>query len=166
MVMHRPRCALAVVLAVGLAGTSHGREPAGPEAFLRHLYAPYVAGDTTADPTGKPAPTIFDARLTALIRRDQANAHGEVGALDGDPICDCQDFGPLKALSIKIQPLGPHRALGPHRVKASVRFINLNTATALTYELTRTGAGWRVTDIASPDMPSLVGLLKAGTARK
>ena len=132
----------------------------GPAAFLRHLYAPYVAGNTEFDSTGKAAPTIFDSRLTALIRKDRASAHGEVGALDGDPICDCQDFEPLKALSIKVTPLGPSRA------KAVVRFRNLDVSETLTYTLTRTGVGWRVTDIASPEMPSLIGLLTPGRTQK
>ncbi len=129
------------------------REPAGAEAFLRRLYAPYVASNFHFVPTGKLAPTIFDAHLTALIRKDQADAHGEVGALDGDPICDCQDRQRFTALSIKVTPLGPDRA------RANVTFTNFDAPETLTYTLTKTRAGWRVSDIGEADMPSLVKLL-------
>ncbi len=36
---------------------------------------------------------IFAPSLIALFDEDARLAHGEVGALDGDPLCDCQDDG-------------------------------------------------------------------------
>jgi hypothetical protein len=128
--------------------------PGTPLAFLLRVYAPYVHGDQRAAPTGRRAPTIFDAHLTRLIRRDQAMAKGEVGALDGDPICDCQDFERLTDLTINVQ------AAGPRRVTAFVRFRNGATPVSLTYTLVATASGWRVADIGSPETPSLTAYLE------
>ncbi len=149
----RVAAAAALAIAAAAATAADKAEPATAEAFLRALYAPYLAGDQTVAPTDKAAPTIFDRRLTALIRKDQANAKGEVGALDSDPICACQDFERLTALSVKAQPVGPQRAT------AIVRFTNGTTHTTLTYTLVAGAAGWRVADIGSKDLPSLVELL-------
>lgn len=153
----------AAALAIGVAASAAASDDADPgsaEAFLRGLYAPYLAGSTTVAPTDKAAPTIFDGHLTALIRKDQRNAKGEVGALDWDPICDCQDFERLTALSIKVRPAGPARAV------ATVDFMNGTTPASLTYTLVAGRSGWRVADIGSKDVPSLVDLLaKANAAR-
>ena len=158
------RIVTAIAAAMLVAGSALAAPPgptlAGAEAFLRHLYAPYVAGDSKFDPTGDPASQIFDAHLLALIRKDQAASRGEVGALDGDPICDCQDFDRLRGLAIAL------RADGPGRAFAQVRFVNEGQPDALTYRLTMTRAGWRVSDIGDKDMPSLAGLLMQTYGRK
>lgn len=148
------RLSLSLLLAVGISGNLNAQGSASPQAFLRRLYAPYLAGDASVAPTGKAAPSIFDARLTALIRRDQRNARDEVGALDGDPICDCQDFEPLKSLSIAARPIGADGA------SATVSFTNGPRSVTLRYSLTRTRSGWRVSDIGSPDLPSLAAYLE------
>ncbi len=149
-----------MLLSAGLISPAESREPESAAAFLRRIYAPYVAGDTTADPTGKAAPTIFDARLTALIRKDQTQSQGEIGVLDQNPICDCQDFDRIKLRSITFL----HR--NAIRATANVRFTNLHTTSVLKYTLTKSKRGWRVTDIATKDMPSLVAFLQAGTTSR
>jgi hypothetical protein len=142
------------VLAAAPLAANAAPGPESPQAFLLRLYAPYVRGDHNVSPTGRRAPAIFDAHLTWLIRRDQRMAKGEVGALDGDPICDCQDFEPLKDLSITAQPAGPGRA------SAVVRFRNGGAAVTLTYTLVAHGLGWRVADIGSVETPSLTAYLE------
>lgn len=155
------RAVAAAALAACVAASAGASDKAGPEtaeAFLRALYAPYLAGDTKVAPTDIAAPTIFDGHLTALIRKDQANAKGEVGALDWDPICACQDFERLTALSIKVRLVGPRRAI------ANLHFMNGTEPTSLTYTLVAGGSGWRVADIGSKDAPSLVDLLAKANA--
>lgn len=127
---------------------------------MRRIYAPYIAGDTTIDSMGKIAPMIFDARLTALIRKDEAQPQGEIGALDSDPICDCQDFDRIKLRSIRFLRRTSNKAT------AKVRFTNLRTTSVLKYTLTKSMRGWRVTDIGYSDMPSLVAFLQAGNNRR
>jgi hypothetical protein len=149
---------LAMILSIGVITGANARAPESAEAFLHRLYAPYVAGDMSVAPTGKAAPTIFDNRLTALIRKDQHNARDEVGALDGDPICDCQDFEPLKSLSIDVRPVDVQHAT------ATVRFVNGTRFVLLTYMLSLSRSGWRVADIGSEDMPSLAAYLEKAIA--
>ena len=153
MIRIRPLAALA--LAASLASTASAAPTAqSAEAFIRRVYAPYLAGKTDADPTGKAAPAIFAPPLLKLIRQDQAAAGGEVGALDSDPICQCQDFDRLKQLSVAVRNVTPGHAT------AAVRFVNEGTPEMLTYTLVAVGNDWRVADIGAKEMPSLAGLLR------
>ena len=146
--------ALATFLVASPLRAATVARPEAPEAFLRRIYAPYVRGDQHVSPTGKDAAKIFDVRLSALIHKDQVNAKGEIGALDQDPICDCQDFGRLTALSIKLRQGDQRRAI------ASVLFLNGSTPASLTYKLVSTRSGWRVADVGSKDIPSLTAFLE------
>ena len=71
-------------------------DSASAEQFLRKVYASYAS-----DGPGVPNDTlkeedVYDASLIALMAADQDAADGEVGYLDGDPLCDCQDWGDIK----------------------------------------------------------------------
>ena len=151
-----------IVLAAGAAcvvATSTGALGAtdpGPQAFLAGLYAHYpVAGKAHPfDPVGPLASQVFDAPLTALIRRDQRNAKDEVGALDGDPLCDCQDDGGMSWKIAKLVPQGAGKAVAQVRLT----FPETPRPRDLTVALVKTPAGWRIHDISSRDTPSLRGL--------
>lgn len=145
---------IALILATAATAAPPARAPESAKAFLLRLYAPYLAGDMSLNPTGIAAPAIFDQRLTELIRTDQRNAKEEVGALDGDPICDCQDLERLQALRIAVRPLGNNKAT------AAVSFTNGPRSVSLRYYLTLTQSGWRVSNIGSPELPSLVAHLE------
>ncbi|MGN6208678.1 DUF3828 domain-containing protein [Asticcacaulis sp.] len=129
-----------------------------PEAFLTRLYAHYSGkpADTSFSPTGAQAPLWFDREMVGLMAEDTRLANGEVGALDGDPICDCQDFGTLSA-NIKIEQVTATTA------RASV-IITETGATyspaarqprTITYDLVMEDGDWRIHDIGTKDMPSL-----------
>ena len=155
-----PLIALAAGAACVVAASTQalGATDPGPQAFLAGLYAHYpVAGKAHPfDPVGARASQVFDAPLVALIRRDQRNAKGEVGALDGDPLCDCQDDG---GMTWKI---GKVVSQGADGATAQVRLTFPETPKpridGLTISLVKTPAGWRIHDIASIDTPSLRGL--------
>ena len=149
-----PRFLSLLPLAASLITPAQAQAPESAEAFLRRIYAPYLVGDASVAPTGKVVSTIFDAHLTALIRQDQRNAREEVGALDGDPLCDCQDFEAFEAFTVTIQPIDAGHA------KARVGFRNGTRSVSLRYTLTLTPSGWRVSDIGSPDLPSLSAYLE------
>jgi hypothetical protein len=128
-----------------------------PERFLHRLYAPYERGHAP-NPTGRIAASIFAPPLLALIRRDEALAHGEVGTLDYDPICSCQDYGPLKSLTVTVTPRADNTA------QATVSFKSFNDSVTVKYELVRIGGNWRIADIVTKDTPSLRDLLVKGNA--
>jgi hypothetical protein len=125
------------------------------KAFLAGLYAGYQHGGEP-DSLGPRAGKIFTPRLLTLIRLDEARAKGEVGILDGDPICDCQDPGGLKVQSLAVA------AAGAGHARAKVAISLDGDVRRLTFDLEEHGQGWRIADVHSKDTPSLVGLLEGG----
>jgi hypothetical protein len=143
--------------AVVLTSAASSAPANSPEAFLRQLYAPYI-------PHGKPiafsypdAAAIVDAPLLALLRRDQEKAGGEVGALDYDPVCQCQDWNRIKIVSI--------RTTGANDKNASLDvtfddgFDAERRRETVHYELVRVAGAWKIHDIGSHDAASLRALL-------
>ena len=146
------RLARLVLLAALASSGAWARESERAYAFLRRIYAPYVAG-TAESPTGRLAASLFDPGLLQLIRRDEALAGGEVGALDHDPLCACQDYTPLAGLAIDVRP--PRDGM----TTAVVNFRNGDTRVRIALELVRVGGRWKIHDIAEPDIASLRRLL-------
>lgn len=126
---------------------------AGAEAFLAKLYKPYQAEPTQVVDVLKRPDLYFEARLVEAMRADNdaAAKRGEVPLLNGDPICDCQDYIPFRPT------IGPVKLSG-NRAEATVRFNNGNER-ELHYQLIATRKGWRIVDIRSRD-DSLRGLYK------
>ena len=127
----------------------------GARGFVSKLYSHYpVAGHVPEfDPLGKAMGSVFDPSLIALILKDRELAKGEVGALDGDPLCDCQDDSGLQFKVASVTPDGPERA------KAVITRRDPEAsppeAEKITVDLVRVGGRWRVHDIGTPDTPSL-----------
>jgi hypothetical protein len=150
---------LAIAVAcLTLAGASAAQaaEPtaASAELFLRGLYAKYV-------PNGKPTPfiypdarTIADSGMMALLKQDQDKSKGEVGAMDGDPICQCQDWEVLKVTSLHVTMQGANAA------SADVAISDSGEVQKIHYALVWVKGGWRIHDIGTKDEPSLVTYLK------
>jgi hypothetical protein len=143
--------ALVLVLAAPVAAT----EPSA-QAFLQSIYAQYLG------PNGKGVkldgdadlPRWFAPPVVALMRRDRersARRH-DVGALDGDPFVDAQDWA-LSDLHISVEEQAA-RALG------RVQFKNIDTTVAITLDLVLIRGHWRVADIHWPE-GSLMALLRA-----
>jgi hypothetical protein len=149
--------ALGFILAGLACGPALASDSSGPMRFLAALYGHYpVAGHTQPfDVLGAAAPTVFHPSLLALIETDQNLAKDGVGALDGDPICDCQDDSGMRFRIASV------RAEGFGRATAVVVISSANDAppNPITIDLARTDAGWRIYDIHSADLPSLRTLL-------
>ena len=119
------------------------------------LYQGYQQGDGP-DYLGAQAPQVFSPHLLRLIRRDAARTpKGEVGALDGDPICNCQDFE-MSAIQVQVS------AAGRGWARAWATFVNAGQPQAVSLDLVAVKGHWRVADVHAQDMPSLVGLLTQG----
>lgn len=151
----RAACLLALLLAVaGPAATpavaqaqakpaAAGTQPAqGPDSVVRALYQHYletrpdavVAFDYTDPDVAK---AYFDPSLIKLIvadsKRDQTR-------LDFDPFVDAQEFE-IKAVDYETKMSSPREAL------VTARFDNFEQTTTVTYKLTRSSSGWRITDV-------------------
>jgi hypothetical protein len=128
-------------------------------AFVRGLYAAYEASDPNY--LGRNAERTFAPELLALIRRDAETAPpGEVGILDGDPICDCQDYSEIELKRLMVGRAGQGRA-GAH---VTLRFPGEMRSMRL--DLVAVGGQWRVADVHTSATPSLVKLLETELRRR
>ena len=159
--MMRKHALLALIAAIATCTLAPRPSPAqsnkDAEAFLRATYRQYdVKSSTGPDFTGRNALSVFTPSLVQLIRRDQKQSHGEVGKLDGDPICDCQDPDGLKLAALQITGSTAHTATAA----VTLNFPSESSPTHLTLRLIWLPAGWRIDDIGTQDMPSLRKLLQ------
>ena len=153
----------AFVAAFFAAGAARAQDLASARHFVASIYAHYPTSDKrpSFEPTGNNlAHALFDASLVRLIREDERLAHGEVGVLDSDPFCDCQDDGGMKFTVGEAKAAGA----GAARVDVTASGSDLKTPERLTVDLIWTPGGWRVHDIHTPNTPSLRGLLVTGIA--
>ena len=125
-----------------------------PSALIKSLYARHQPGkDQNLDWCDKKAISKFaDPQLTALFIKDcQCQKRtGEICNIDSDPFYDAQDFGTS-------DPNPRVRQIAPNTYE--VTFTNMSDH-KLIYKMTKTSAGWRISDIDSPENKwSLVKLL-------
>jgi hypothetical protein len=119
-----------------------------PRSFMERLYAAYR--DTDFSPFEHPE-RVFAPRLLAAINEDSRLNQGEVGYLDGDPICQCQDATGLQTTITRVRLQGRDKAT----VNVSIGLTGYKPRPA-TFSLIRTRAGWRIADVSSPDEPSML----------
>ena len=130
--------------------------PETPKAFVGRVYAEYSKEGFS--PFAEPE-RYFAPGLLAEIRKDGAD--GEVGYLDGDPLCDCQDYDHLTATVLKIRRPSVNAAVADVRVR-----VLPGTVRKLELRLIRGSSGWRVADVVGADHHSLLSELKRANAEK
>jgi hypothetical protein len=142
-----------ILIALVFAGPAAAQDLGQAKAFVTGLYAAY-ARHPGPDYAGRQARQVFSPTLLALMRRDAARTpKGDVGTLDGDPICNCQDY---EITSVEVAVT----ASGPAKARADVRFRNFGDPQSVTLDLVAAGGQWRVDDVHAEGTPSLAGLLK------
>lgn len=129
-----------------------------PRAFLERVYAGYR--DEDYSPLARPR-RIFAPPLVAAIKEDGRLSGGEVGYMDADPLCQCQDPGGLRPVIGQVYRPTPKTATAD-----IVLTFSGSDRRDLKVRLVRTGAGWRVADIATADEPSLLESLRRFNARR
>jgi len=127
-----------------------------PRQFVTRAFAGYRSA--SFNPLDKPE-RWFAPRLIAAIRDDAKLAHGEVGYLDGDPICQCQDPDGMRPSVVRAALHGRDQAT----VKVSIGWPHDKPRPA-TFSLVRTPTGWRIADVSSADEPSLLKALDKANA--
>ena len=122
------------------------------KAFVLHIYGAYHGAGP--EYLGRDATNVFSSRMLALLERDRAlTPEGYVGALDGDPICDCQDFD-ISRVEATVRQIGPGRAM------ATVRFVNTGTPETVRLDLVLVRARWRIDNIHNRSTPNLAVFLQ------
>jgi hypothetical protein len=128
-----------------------------PRRFLDSVYARYRQSDFS--PFTHPG-RYFAPRLVAAIAEDSRLAHGDVGYLDGDPLCQCQDASGLHSRIASVRITGTGRAAA----EVILDYPD-NTPTRVRLNLVRTKLGWRIADVSSGDEPSLMRSLQQSNAK-
>jgi hypothetical protein len=134
---------LAFASLLGGVGAALAADP-GAEAFVNGIYKTYQG--TGMQALGVPLDSeavirkYFEPSLAALIINDRKAAQGEVGALDGDPFIDAQDWE-IKNLKVVVVDNAPGKAT------ATVTFTNFNEAKTIRLSLVKIGGAWKVSDI-------------------
>jgi hypothetical protein len=163
------RCtrALALTFILGLvipAAAQNAQKPdlASAEAFVRGIYDRYKGDDPNLNFAGKDGEDLLSLSLLALVRKENTllKQSGEgLGAMEADPICDCQDPGELKVLSVSLNKEGSHR------VRATIIF-NEQWAKpdSLDLYLVQSNGGWKIDDIKFQNGATWKEILKDGIA--
>jgi hypothetical protein len=100
----------------------------------------------------------FEKGLADLIWKDAVRSKGEVGALDGDPLYNAQDF------EITNFAIGkPSYVEG--KAKVVVTFENFGKPKTIVFIMVNGRAGWRINDIDWTDGNTLRGILKGETPK-
>lgn len=139
---------------MGGTDSSASLDVSSARAFVELVYAPYSRDSATEMLAGD---RIFSTELAALIEADRSAAQGEVGALDHDPLCACQD---LRNFEIKIVDVARTDDGG---VRVTVALSNDGKSSEVVLSLLREGerSEWRISDIEEPGVPSVAGLLRS-----
>ena len=156
--MKRSLAPLAGALLLALTTTVHAQDLPAAQTFVTGLYTAYQR-QPGPDYLGRQIAEVFAPDLIALIRREAASVpKGEVGALDGDPICNCQDWL-ISNVEVKVSGANPGGAV------AEVSFQNAGEARSVRLDLVSAQGRWRVADVHTPDTPSLAKLLRDSIAQ-
>jgi hypothetical protein len=128
-----------------------------PRAFVERLYAGYR--DPDYSPLARPE-RVFAPPLVAAIREDRRLSRDEVGYMDADPLCQCQDPSGMRPR------IGEVRTSGRTRASVGVGLDFGSDRRELRLHLVRTAAGWRIADVAAADEPSLLDSLRRFNRRR
>lgn len=125
------------------------REPAGVRRFVEYVYAGYPRHKLWPEAEFR---DLFAPELRALLVRNDNFSADEVGPLDGDPICQCQDDSGFRYKLVSVTG-------SSSRAVAVVRNIFGPPAPdredIVTYRLVRMSGKWRIADIATANEPSM-----------
>lgn len=150
------RIAMAVLACLSFATEAMAQDAKAAETFLRGIYAGYTSSKKDPETLGKKLNLIFSPELAGLIKADSDLAIGEVGVLDGDPICACQDYDKLKVTKVDVTLNGPKKA------QATVVFENFGKPMTVKYWLESVDGKWRVSDISETGLEGLRKMLAEG----
>jgi len=152
-------CALALLL--GLPAVASAAAAPSARAFVAWIYGHYPIPETSHfEPMGRSAPQVWDAGMVALLKEDSRLAGGEVGFIDADEFCQCQDDGGMKSRIADVQSTGPASAVA--HVTLSYPGEAGGAPQTVTLYLVLVKGQWRVHDLGNHDNPSLrADLIKA-----
>ena len=155
-----------IILLVGLAGAGVGRaqkvapktaQPtaAEPATVVRELYRVHRNGygPLFTKKGKKYHEQFFDQKLAALIWKDLTETpEGEVGHIDFDPLFNAQD---TKITNFRVGGA----AVEGEKATVPVTFLNFDQKVKITFQLVKTQAGWKISNILYGDDSDFVKIL-------
>jgi hypothetical protein len=137
-----------LLAALATLSTVPARADAAADAkgFVEAVFARYVDGASITEEWNMEP---YDGAMRALMKEDERlTPEGEVGVLDWDPICQCQDFSKLRA-TVTVRLTAPTTGV------ATVAFKDIGwqdqTMRHATFDLVKENGEWRIHDIHSKD---------------
>jgi hypothetical protein len=121
------------------------------ESFVRHIYSEYTTPPKHNSPDflDRDMALAFSPSLMRVIRTElHKTPKGEVGKIDSDPICDCQDWENLLIAKLDVTKTDDTTAIADVAVK------NMDATRPVKLMLVWMPQGWRIDDISMPDTPS------------
>lgn len=166
-----PTKAAATAPAVVTATAAAAPSADSARVWVVRLYANYA--NDSFSPFLKPADWFDAAMVKALKEDERLTPEGEMGAIDADPVCSCQDPTDMKATvgEIVMAPDGSARVkvklqwpLPPDPIPSQIPDYTREQ----TLHLVMTGAGWRIHDIGgeAPDVGFLHYLEQSNAERR
>jgi hypothetical protein len=150
-----------VLLAAAFPGSYSTTNAQGPESarqFLSNVYQHYGKNGHGVNLTGKSGRKVFASSLRSLARQDiSVNGSHQVGVLDGDPVCACQDWDAIHDLSIDLQPVDANHS----RAHVSFSLSAGKDRRNLDFELVRERGTWRIWNIVDHSDPKAAFDLRA-----
>ena len=141
---------LLLAAAVATVHPARAQDASSAKAFLAEAYRHYDKNGKGIDLAGPEANRYYHSSLIALIRADnKANGPDNVGALDYDPLCSCQDWNGIFDLKIDIQldnPLRETLATASFALDDAKRYDSQSWR-KLRIQLRTERGGWRIYDI-------------------
>jgi len=146
-----PASANGAPTATAAPGRASGQDAEDVRAFLDGLYARYkTEKNTTFQMFDKDEHAVFDADTIRLLAADTKALKGELGEIDGDWLCNCQDFTSIEA-TIAVQ------AATPTTARATADFHDTGDPTRApdhaSFDLVKTNGVWRIHDITIRGAP-------------
>jgi hypothetical protein len=134
------------------AAPSDAADAADAKAFLVGLYAHYQTNkNNNFNMFDTNSSAVFDPDTLALLRADTKALKGDLGEIDGDWLCDCQDFTSIQA-TVNVTSATPTTA------EATADFhdtVDPRPSERDTFDLVKVNGAWRIHDMSTPGQPPL-----------
>jgi len=137
------------------AAHSSAQDADAAKTFLTSIYHHYEHEGIGIDVYGPHANQYFHSSLIALMLEDQKASAPDVGAIDGDPVCACQDWDGIWDLKIDVHIDAPDRATATVAFALSAPQDRPKDALRkLSIALAAENGEWRIYDILDETDPA------------
>ncbi|RVU05300.1 DUF3828 domain-containing protein [Novosphingobium umbonatum] len=146
-----------VAMPVALPVAVQAREPTGARAFMERVIRYALRDDS--DPDARSYRSFFAERLDRAMMLDRHAPEQEIGFLEAEVICGCQDNEGLVMSVVSVNGDADHA-----KVKVLRRWNSKGRGFA-TFSLAREHGFWKIADIAEMHTPSLQAGLDQANAK-